>query len=105
MKRRFPDLVCAKCGSNKLTFPRSADDQVTCDDCGQQVATLAELQARVVEGPGGRESRSARAKRHAAEVADSHDRLRASVAETDRLILESNDMLSRHRKENEDAGD
>jgi hypothetical protein len=105
MKRKFPDLVCAKCGSNRFKFPKSADDEVKCEDCGHPVATLNELQAKIVGDPSGKETRAERVKRHAAEVAKSHAELRASVAQTDRLIVSSNEMIRRHREEDEAAGD
>jgi ribosomal protein S27E len=105
MKRRFPDLVCAQCGSNRFNFPKAADDQVKCEDCGHPVATLAELPARIVGEPKRKEDRAQRVRRHADEVARSHEDLRASVAETDRLIVASNEMIRRHREEDEEAGD
>lgn len=103
MKSKFPDLVCAKCGSNRFKFPKSVADAVKCEDCGTPIASLGELQETVANG--NRETRGARLKRHAREVADSHEQLRASVAETDRLIVASNAMLRRHRQEDESAGD
>jgi predicted nucleic acid-binding Zn-ribbon protein len=105
MKQKMSDLVCANCGSNRFMFPKSAEEQVKCDECDEPVATLHELQARIVRGPSREESREARAARHAAEVADSHDKLRASVAETDRLIVASNEMLQRHREESDDESE
>ena len=105
MKSKFPDLVCSKCGSNRFRFPKSVADAVKCEDCGTPIASLGELQETVANGKGRGESRGDRLKRHAREVADSHEQLRASVAETDRLIVASNAMLRRHRREDEDAGD
>ena len=105
MKRKFPDLVCADCGSNRFKFPKSVDDAVKCEECGQPVATLSELQARLSGNGKPAESRAQRLKRHAEEVAMSHEDLRASVAETDRLIVASNEMLRRHREEDSEAGD
>jgi predicted nucleic acid-binding Zn-ribbon protein len=105
MKQKMSDLVCANCGSNRFMFPKSSEEQVKCDECDEPVATLHELQARIVRGPSREESREARAARHAAEVADSHDKLRASVAETDRLIVASNEMLQRHREESDDESE
>ncbi len=104
-KTKFPNLVCAKCGSNRFKFPKSADDAVKCEDCGEQVGTLADLQAKAANGGKRGESRTQRGQRHAAEVAKSHEDLRASVAETDRLIVASNEMLRRHRQEDADGGD
>ena len=105
MKTKFPDLACAKCGSNRFMFPRMADDPVTCEDCGMPGASLKELQARIANGGHLHESRKHRLERHAREVAESHAQLRDSVAETDRLIVASTEMIQRHRKEDEDAGD
>ena len=70
----------------------------------ETIAAL-ELQTRIVGDGKSSESRAQRIKRHAAEVADSHEKLRASVAETDRLIVASNEMIRRHRREDEEAGD
>jgi hypothetical protein len=85
-------------------FPKAADEAVTCEDCGSKGASLKELQAKITTGHL-RESRRQRLARHAREVAESHAQLRDSVAETDRLIIASNEMIRRHRKEDEDAGD
>ena len=105
MKRKFPDLVCAQCGSNRFKFPKAAEDPVRCEDCGHPIATLNELEAKIVGGGKSSESRADRIKRHSAEVSRSHEDLRSSVAETDRLIIASNEMIRRHRAEDEDAGD
>ena len=45
--------------------------------------------------------RAERRERHAADVEASQDALRKSIDETGRLVEESNEMLRRHRKENE----
>ena len=105
MKTKFPDLACASCGSNRFMFPKAADDAVQCEDCGTPGASLRELQVRIANGDHLHESRRQRVARHAKEVADSHARLRDSVAETDRLIIASNEMIRRHRREDEEAGD
>ena len=47
--------------------------------------------------------RAERRDRQAAEVEASQANLRRSIAETERLVGESDEMLRRHRKENEDA--
>jgi uncharacterized Zn finger protein (UPF0148 family) len=104
MKSTFPDLVCTQCGSNRFKFPKSADGDVKCEDCGHPVASLKDLPARIVGNPRRKESKTDRLARHAAEVAKSHEELRASVAETDRLIVSSNEMLRRHREELDDNG-
>lgn len=105
MKSRFPDLVCPECGSNRFKFPRTSGGSVKCDDCGHEIASLDALQSQIVAEASGTESRAARTRRHASEVAESHEKLRASVAETDRLIVVSNEMLKRHRRESDDAGE
>jgi hypothetical protein len=105
MKMKFADLACAQCGSNRFMFPKSADDAVRCEDCGTRGASLKELQATITNGGHLVESRQQRIARHAREVADSHEQLRASVATTDRLIVASNEMIRRHRQEDLDAGD
>lgn len=104
-KKSLPKLECTKCGSNHFKFPKTADDPVKCEDCGHPVASLDELQAKIVGDKSHVESRAQRLARHADEVAKSHEKLRQSVAETDRLIVASNEMIRRHRKEDEDAGD
>jgi hypothetical protein len=50
------------------------------------------------------QSRAARRKQHTAEIEASQDSLRDSIAETKRLVGESDEMLRRHRKER-DADD
>ena len=47
--------------------------------------------------------RAERRERHAADVEASQDALRKSIDETGRLVEESNEMLRRHRKENENG--
>ena len=46
--------------------------------------------------------RAERRKQHAAEIEASQDSLRKSIAETERLVGESDEMLRRHRKECEE---
>ena len=47
--------------------------------------------------------RAERRDRQAAEVEASQATLRRSIAETERLVGESDEMLRRHRQENDDA--
>jgi hypothetical protein len=103
------DLSCAACGSNRLTFPSTDDGNVTCDDCGHTSETLGELKARFAEGshegsadPETGEGRAALRDRHAREVDISQADLKDSIAETDRLVDESDEMLRRHRRECDD---
>jgi hypothetical protein len=49
------------------------------------------------------ESRAKRRDRQATEVEASQARLRSSIAETERLVGESEEMLRRHRKESDVA--
>lgn len=49
------------------------------------------------------EDRAKRRDRHVAEVEASQAKLRSSIAETERLVGESDEMLRRHHKENDDA--
>ena len=49
-----------------------------------------------------RKKRAERRDQQAREVEASQEQLRASIAETDRLVGESDKMLRRHRKECED---
>ena len=46
--------------------------------------------------------RAARRNQQAAEIEASQDSLRDSIAETKRLVTESDDMLRRHHQERED---
>ena len=49
-----------------------------------------------------RKTRAARREKQAREIEASQQSLRRSIAETDRLVGESEKMLERHRKERED---
>lgn len=51
------------------------------------------------------EDRAKRRDRQTAEIEESQTKLRASIAETERLVGESDDMLRRHRNECDDARD
>ena len=104
------ELSCEHCGSNRLRFPATGDAPVTCEDCGKAGPLLHELQDRFASGlPGERgrrrsasahaEGRTELRERHEAEVDASQAGLRESIAETDRLVDESDDMLRRHRIE------
>ena len=104
------DLSCEHCGSNRLRFPATGDAPVTCEDCGRAGPALSELQDRFASGlsAGRRPRRRASAhsegrtelrERHEAEVDASQAGLRESIAETDRLVDESDEMLRRHRTE------
>jgi hypothetical protein len=48
-----------------------------------------------------KEVRNARRARHAKEVEQSQMALRKSIAETERLVTKSDEMLERHRRERE----
>ena len=102
MMTQLPKLACAECGSNRFFFPKSGDGEVKCEDCGRSVASLNELRDKIVNGGKTSETRTKRLERHSKEVADSHEKLRASVAETDRLIVASNEMIRRHREEDKE---
>jgi hypothetical protein len=47
--------------------------------------------------------RAARAERHSEEIEASQARLRDSIKETERLVDESDEMLRRHRREDEEG--
>ena len=49
-----------------------------------------------------RKKRAERRAQHTAEVEASQARLRISIAETERLVGESEDMLRRHRRESDE---
>ena len=103
------DLNCAHCGSNRLRFPPTDDAPVTCEDCGTAGPALHELKDRVANDPSysrksGKaaprgEGRAELRDRHEAEVDASQANLRESIAETDRLVDQSDEMLRRHRAE------
>lgn len=102
-------LSCPKCGGNRLLFPPNDEEQVICEECGAQVQSLGSIKAfvgrasRQAPKPGAAADRAAnRRSRHASEIEASQAALRANVAETNRLIGESDKMLRRHRKEIED---
>lgn len=80
-----------------------------CEECGTHVQSLGSIKALIVRASrqapksGAAADRAAnRRSRHASEIEASQAALRANVAETDRLIGESDKMLRRHRKEIED---
>ena len=50
----------------------------------------------------GQKTRESRRAEHMREVEESQQALRASIAETDRLVTESDKMLRRHRQELDD---
>lgn len=92
-----------------MGFPQSDEEQVTCEECGSEVESLGSVKALV----GGISHQALkpisvadrtinRRARQASEIEASQAALRANVAETDRLIRESDKMLRRHRKEIED---
>lgn len=53
------DLSCGECGSNRLDIPAQAGDdgEVTCEECGHALGSLAEVKTRVeqavLRGQGG----------------------------------------------------
>ena len=108
MSGNIVDLSCAKCGSNRLRFPVIDEEPVTCEDCGAAGKSLHEVKLLMAAGMPGHETsaapekRAERRDRHVAEVDASQADLRDSVAETDRLVVESDKMLRRHRKECDD---
>jgi hypothetical protein len=101
MVERVIDLSCAQCGSNRLRFPVAVEDPVTCEDCGTAGKSLQEVQRLLTGGSKAPKAdrRAERKKRHVGEVEASQANLRKSVAETDRLVVASDKMLRRHRKE------
>jgi hypothetical protein len=108
MSGNVMELSCAKCGSNRLRFPPADEDPVTCEDCGAPGQSLRDVKESIAGRIPGEESRalpekrSERRERHTSEVEASQTDLRNSVAETDRLVDESDRMLRRHRKECDD---
>ena len=109
MSGNVVDLSCAECGSNRLRFPATDEEPVKCEDCGAAVMSLQEVKELMTGGMPGRaggaapEERAERRERHTSEVEASQSDLRDSVAETDRLVDASDEMLRRHRKECDEA--
>lgn len=101
-------LSCPNCGGNRFGFPRTDEEQVTCEECGSEVQSLGSVKAlvggthRAPRPPSAADRIAHRQNRHASEIEVSQAALRASVAETDRLISESDKMLRRHRREIEE---
>lgn len=50
-----------------------------------------------------KETREQRSERHAAEVEESQRGLRDSIARTEKLLHDSNEMLQRHRRERDEG--
>jgi hypothetical protein len=104
---RGVELSCPACSGNRLHFPRSSSEPVICEDCQFVAGTLEDAQAILAgqltrwptQGPFDAERAAARRMRHTSEIKESQAGLRASIAETDRLVLESDKMLRRHHKE------
>jgi len=101
-------LSCPKCGGNHLAFPDSDEEQVSREECGAAVQSLGSVKARLrsaahvgVDARHLEQRKANRQARQEAEIQVSQAALRASVAETDRLIGESERMLRRHREEND----
>src|SRR5688500_8424042 len=109
MSGKVVELSCAECGSNRLRFPVTDEEPVKCEDCGAAVMSLQEVKELMAGGMPGRgsgaapEERAERRERHTSEVEASQSDLRDSVAETDRLVDASDEMLRRHRKECDEA--
>ena len=103
MKANVIDLSCAKCGSNRLRFPASDKEPVTCEDCGAAGKSLGDVKAIMASGKGTKSTKlAAQRDRHFTEVEASQASIRESIVETDRLVGEADKMLRRHRKEAED---
>ena len=94
-------LTCPTCGSNRLRIPSSDDEVVSCEDCGSAIESLRAAKARVARGVVQTPAESRR-ERHTAEIEASQASLRKSIANTDRLVSESDAMLRRHHKECDD---
>jgi len=107
MGRKQVELSCQACGGNRLRFPSSDDDPVICEDCGVAVQSLRAAKALVagVTGQTPAQRAVARRKRQVTEIEQSQKELRHSIAETDRLVLESDKMIRRHHKECDDDSD
>jgi hypothetical protein len=107
---RRVELSCPACAGNRLHFPQNDNEPVVCEDCRFAPGTLKDAQAIIegqasqwpAEGSSGEERASKRRKRHLDEIEVSQAGLRASIAETSRLVSESEEMLRRHHKECDD---
>ena len=94
-------LTCPACGSNRLNIPASDDELVSCEDCGAAAQSLGAAKARVARGVVQTPAESRR-ERHIAEIEASQVKLRKSIANTDRLVADSEKMIRRHHKECDD---
>jgi hypothetical protein len=108
--QKIVELSCPACAGNRLHFPRNDNEPVVCEDCRITPGSLEDAKA-IIEGKTRRwplknqsdaERAAARRKRHTSEIEASQAGLRASIAETDRLVGESEEMLRRHHKECDD---
>lgn len=108
--RRRVELLCPECAGNRLSLPKNDNEPVACEDCRVVAGTLKDAKAMVEGKASGWPSlgtsnparASARMERHKTEIAASQASIRASIAETDRLVVESEEMLSRHQRERDD---
>ena len=50
-RRNADRALCSECGSNRFRYPYELKDDavITCEDCGREVGTVADLQRKVVE--------------------------------------------------------
>jgi len=87
-----------------LRFPGSDDEPVICEDCGVAVQSLGAAKALIarVAAQTTEQRAVSRRRRHVAEIDDYQAQLRESVAETDRLLSESDKMIRRHHQECDD---
>ena len=103
MNDNVVDLSCTECGSNRMRFPIADEEPLICEDCGAEGQSLHAVKMLMTNGASEKgvatERRSERRERHTSEVEASQAELRSSVAETDRLVVASDKMLRRHRKE------
>jgi hypothetical protein len=104
MPKKQIELACPACRSNRLSFPPSDDDPVTCEDFGVAVQSLRAVKSLVSGGDGKTPAERAvsRRERHLREIEKSQAQVRQSIKETDRLVVQADKMLRRHHKECDD---
>jgi ribosomal protein S27E len=83
MPKEQIELACPTCGSNRLSFPSSDDEPVTCEDCGAAVQSLRAVKLLMSGGDGKTPAERAvsRRERHGQEIKASQAQVRRSIKE------------------------
>jgi hypothetical protein len=104
LHRNEIDVARCPCGSNCFISRTSDKEEVVCEDCGSPLHSLGTtkragrwLYAAIISAKVAFAPRAPDCRNRASDAG-----LRHSIAETDRLVLESDKMLRRHHKECDD---